>query len=101
MSQTRKEWLQETDKGLSYEEALHGVQTAIGQFYHRAMEPKHMRTGVDASKADMLALTCLLIDKGVFTIEEYEEYCRLAMNAEVAMREKEISAKTGLGVSFR
>lgn len=80
------------DLGLSYEEAAHGVQSAIAydmQNGSRATEPKHMRTGIDMSKADMLGLVCLLMDKGVFNTHEYEEYIRLSANQELAMREDE------------
>ena len=88
------------DLGLTYEQAAHGVQTAIA--YDRtnggkATEPKHMRVGIDMSKADMLGLVCLLIDKGVFTEAEYIEAIRLSANEEVAMREEVFGGK----VDFR
>lgn len=80
------------DMGLSYVAAAHGVQTAIAHSINtggKAHEPKHLRVGIDTSKADMLGLAELLIAKGVFTGEEYAEYMRLAMNEELAMREAE------------
>lgn len=90
-------WLKESDKGLTYEEALHGVQSSIAfGYYDRSMEPKHARTGIDMQKSDTLGLVCLLIDKGIFTRDEYMEYMRLAANKEVDMREKENS-----GITFR
>lgn len=99
---SRKEWLAESDLGLSYEQATHGVQTSLAfGFFDRSMEPKHIRTGVDMSKSDMLGLVCLLIDKGLFTSEEYIEYTRLAANNEVRMREKEASAQTGKSITLR
>lgn len=54
-----------------YTAAAHRVQTAI-EFgvAPKAMEPKHMRVGIDMSKADMAGLARLLIEKGVFTLEE-------------------------------
>ncbi len=89
------------DLGLSYEEAAHGVQTAIafdiGQG-RKATEPKHMRVGIDLSKADMLGLAVLLIDKGIITSEEYIEAVRLSANEEVAMREEEVR---DLNLKFR
>ena len=81
------------DMGLSYEEASHGVQCAIGYEieteYGNAATPKHMRVGIDLSKAEQCGLARLLIDKGLFTIEEYIEYMRLAVNHELAYREAE------------
>jgi hypothetical protein len=94
------------DLGLSYEEAAHGVQCAIltdmnGFERCAAVEPKHMRTGIDMSKADMLGLAALLMDKGVITHDEYVEYMRRAANQEVAMREEEAFQKYGRRISFR
>jgi hypothetical protein len=54
-----------------------------------ATEPKHMRGGVDMTKADIGGLAMLLIVKGVFTADEYAEALRLAANTELAMREAE------------
>jgi len=55
-----------------YVKAAHVVQAAIGFNPNKtALEPKHMRTGIDMSKADMEGLVTLLIEKGVFTSEEY------------------------------
>jgi len=80
------------DLGLTYEEAAHGVQTAVAYDMangRKATEPKHMRTGIDLSKSDMLGLVTLLIEKGVFTLDEYAEFIRLSTNEELAMREEE------------
>lgn len=95
------DWLKEHDLGLQYEEALHGVQTSIGfGYYENSIKPKHLRVGIDMSKADMLGLVCLLIDKGIFTEDEYREYIRLSANAEVKQRE-ESNSHGGQEVSFR
>ncbi len=78
------------DLGLTYEQAAHGVQTAIAFDMTQgstASTPKHLRVGVDMSKADMMGLTMLLISKGVITLDEYTEHMRLAANEELAMRE--------------
>lgn len=87
------------DLGLSYQEAVHGIQTAIAYDMGRGRkttEPKHMRTGIDLSKAEQGGLAMLLVDKGVFTWQEYAEYMRLAANHELAMREAE-----NPGITFR
>lgn len=79
------------DLGLNYEQAAHGVQTAIAYDIERggtAATPKHLRVGVDMSKSDMFGLAMLLIQKGIITQEEYVENMRLAANTELAMREE-------------
>lgn len=77
------------DLGLTYEEALHGVQSALklemtATTDLKRVQPKHMRVGIDMSKADARGLAELLIDKGIFTLDEYREYMRLAANEELA-----------------
>lgn len=79
------------DLGLSYEDAAHGVQSAIKfELEHDHRIPgstesiKHLRTGIDCRAADAQGLAALLIAKGVFTEEEYLEYVRIAMNEELA-----------------
>jgi len=80
------------DLGLTYEQAAHGVQTAIAHGITKgdsATVPKHMRTAIDMSKADMLGLATLLISKGLITQEEYIEHMRLGANEELARRQDE------------
>lgn len=101
----RKEVDKLTDLGLTYMQAGHGVQTAIAFDmetipYHKPVQPKHMRTGIDMGKSDMLGLACLLMDKGVITPDEYDEYMRRAANHELAVRENE-AQKRAPGVIFR
>lgn len=92
------------DLGLSYEQAAHGVQTGVAYRDEVDGYAKHLRTGIDISKAEQFGLACLLIDKGVFTSEEYAEYMRLALNTEVDRLEKEYKEKLGnpgLNIQFR
>jgi hypothetical protein len=89
------------DLGLSYEEAAHGMQTAVlheqNLYEHTAAkrspppEPhehpngsKHLRVGLNASKSDHAAIADLLIAKGIITEAEYLEALRLRMNDELA-----------------
>lgn len=87
------------DLGLSYGQALHGVQTGIkfemetGQ--SQDTEPKHLRVGVNAAMTEHAALAFLLIKKGVITKEEYIEELRLAMNQELSLYEARY------GITFR
>jgi len=82
------------DLGLTYEEAMHGVQTGVAYEmglpgeWERSTEPKHLRTGVNSALANCAALAQLMMDKGVFTPEEYVEYLRLAANDELARYER-------------
>jgi hypothetical protein len=86
------------DLGLSYEQAAHGIQSAIRFEMSRNGLPeegrdsigtivnmlKHLRVGVDTRASDAGGLATLLIKKGVFTMEEYLEHMRLAANDELA-----------------
>jgi hypothetical protein len=79
-----------TDLGLDYRSALHGCQSAIA---HRislngekdaSASPKHLRMGVDSSMITDAAIVNLLIKKGIFTMEEFDNEVRLAANDELA-----------------
>jgi len=77
------------DLGLTYEQAAHGVQSAIKyeiEMMQRNVSDhiKHLRTGIDCRAANEQGLANLLIKKGVFTQEEYLEYIRTSMNEELA-----------------
>lgn len=84
------------DLGLTYEEAVHGIQTAAlheinlsaADNYVRwtdtsAAGPKHLRTGVNMALVEHGAIAALLIRKGIITEEEYVEELRLAANHEL------------------
>jgi hypothetical protein len=86
------------DLGLSYMEAAHGVQSAVAVHEARgakSVTPKHLRTGINLAMVEHGALVSLLVDKGLITVDEYEEYLRLATNDELA-REQDT-----LGVTLR
>jgi len=95
------------DLGLSYEEALHGVQSAVKYELENggldAEFAKHLRVGIDARASDARGLVELLIAKGVFTGEEYVEYVRLAMNEELVRYTSHVRKRYGLpdNVEFR
>lgn len=75
------------DLGLTYEEAAHGMQTAVAFEMvkdPKNTEPKHLRTGVNSAHVDHAALAYILIRKGIITEAEYLEEIRLAMNDELA-----------------
>lgn len=103
------------DLGLEYEAALHGIQSAIkfemGQKNPKIVERnpaiaealKHLRVGIDTSKADHVALAFLMVSKGVFTWNEYAEAMRIGVNEELARYTEHCVKQYGLPphVSFR
>lgn len=78
-----------------YNRAAHAVQTAIAITMGPSTEPKHLRVGIDLSKSDQGALATLLIEKGVFTLEEYVAAIADGVEREKEMREKELRVKLG------
>jgi hypothetical protein len=83
-----------------YETASHRIQTAIAFLMGRdstytATEPKQMRVGIDLSKSDMGGLATLLIEKGVFTQEEYIEAITKFAEQEADSYEKIVQAVLG------
>lgn len=78
------------DLGLSYEQAAHGVQSAIKyEMEERGWrgnenEWKHLRAGIDMRAAEAAGLVQLLIQKGILTEDEYLEAMRLSANEELA-----------------
>jgi hypothetical protein len=57
--------------------------------------PKHLRVGVNSALVSLDALTKLLVDKGVFTLDEYEKYLADAMENEVKSYAKALSRILG------
>jgi hypothetical protein len=93
------------DLGLNYMEAAHGIQSAVrfemSQKDHPDGGPtvdmlKNTRVGVDMRAAEQWGLVSLLIEKGVFTLDEYKERMRLAINEELARYEEHHRKEYGL-----
>lgn len=85
------------DLGLTAEEALHGLQTAVayelglsGKSATRdpydvsGTHAKDLRVGLNAVMCDHAALVDLLVTKGVVTLDEYVERQRRWANEELA-----------------
>lgn len=89
---------------LSYEAALHGMQTGV-QFEldkgSQATNPKHLRVGVNSTLINDAALVRLLIKKGVITMDEYAEEMRLEANRELDRYEDRILETYGVRVNLR
>lgn len=80
-----------------YSQYAHQVQTAIGFNPNRKfLEPKHMRTGIDMTKADMKGLALLLIDKGIFTKEEYIAAITQSAKEEADFQRNDLAKEMGM-----
>jgi hypothetical protein len=88
-----------------YLAALHAMQTGVAIEQARGSrdgEPKHLRVGINSAKVEMGALAALLIEKGLFTRDEYTAAVADAMETEVAAYEQRIQEQVGhSGVRLR
>ena len=60
-----------------YLRAMHAMQTAVKMMMELGDDessPKHLRVGVNSSLVSSAALARLLVEKGVFTTEEFFKY---------------------------
>lgn len=91
----------------AYDAAGHRVQTAIAMLMnfdpdYQATQPKHLRVGVDMEKADMAGVVTLLIEKGIFTKDEYLKAILKSAIDEANSYETQLQAVLGhRGVSTR
>ena len=76
-----------------YEAAVHAMQTGVGvkmASNTKETQPKHLRVGVNAAMCDHTALVQLLIERGVFSKEEYLTAIADEMEAEVERYQQEL-----------
>jgi hypothetical protein len=106
------------DKGLSYAEAAHAMQSGVamelqlnikdaikdlppGELSDMALKAwhdgahKHLRVGVNSAMVEHGALAELLVSKGIIGHEEYVESLRLMMNEEVCRYEDDLQKRLG------
>jgi hypothetical protein len=94
-----------------YFSAAHSIQSAIAfligrdelegvQPDSRSTSPKHMRVGIDMTKAEMGGLVALLIEKGVITLDEYEEAITRGLEREQKRYAATARERIGINVSF-
>jgi|HubBroStandDraft_4_1064222.scaffolds.fasta_scaffold1249294_2 hypothetical protein len=86
-----------------YLAAAHAVQTAIGYSLVKSPSegsPKHLRVGIDTMKVEQSALATMLIEKGVFTLDEYQKAIADAMEREVSLRADDLSRQMGGKISL-
>jgi hypothetical protein len=89
------------DFSMKYYKLAHAIQSGI-EFNKDAdvQSPKHLRVGVNLRAVELGALMKLLTDKGIITVEEYEEALLTAMREEVARYEMELSEQYGSKVTL-
>lgn len=86
-----------------YERAAHAMQTGVAMTIQRdktSIEPKHIRTGINAAMADMAAMARLLMAKGIITEDEYSDAVCEGMEAEVRLYESELSKAYGTNITL-
>ena len=83
-----------------YNRAAHAMQSGVRWEHAEGStdgNPKHLRVGVNSAHIATAALAGLLINRGLFTLEEYIEAQADEMEAEVKRYEDRINAKLGPG----
>ena len=81
-----------------YQKACHAMQSGVAmemQIGGRAHEPKHLRVGVNSAMVEGSALVQLLIEKGLFTKEEWARALAVSMENEVRSYEARLSQSLG------
>ena len=83
-----------------YTAALHAMQTGVMYQMEpggnpNETTPKHLRVGVNAALIDSGALAKLLIDKGIFTLDEYQAALADMAERDVASYTKLVSKQLG------
>lgn len=76
---------------LTYLDAMHAMQTGVGLKMLRdpgETSPKHLRVGVNSALVETSAIAKLLVAKGIFTMEEFQESLTEMINLEVEAYEE-------------
>lgn len=86
-----------------YMAAVHAIQTGTAMELARdphSGTPKHLRVGVNTGKCEHAALVRLLIEKGLFTEEEYALAIVEELEREVVRYEERLSSQLGSNVKL-
>jgi len=81
-----------------YRAAMHKMQTGVAlKMQHDPDETsqKHLRVGVNGAMADQGGLVTLLIEKGIFTVDEYEKVIADFAEREAKMYQDWVDAHFG------
>ena len=84
----------------TYQQAAHAMQSGVAMmmnYDNTETEPKHLRVGLNSAFVNDAALAQLLIDKGIITLQEYQDSLTKEMNKEVERYEHRISEETSDG----
>lgn len=87
-----------------YDAAAHAMQTGVAiEHEHGSKDgtPKHLRVGVNSAQVSAAALATLLIERGVFTLEDYTSACADAMEREADEYRERVRGLLGPNVSLR
>lgn len=87
-----------------YETAGHAVQTGVAYDLERdptSGTPKHLRVGINMAMSDQAGLVTLLIEKGVFTLEEYLTAVADSAEDEAKRYEQLLSNRYGKSIKLR
>ena len=85
-------------KRLDIAQASHAIQTGVKFDLETGSEsasPKHLRTGLNIAMVTDAAVVRLLIQKGIFTEQEYQESLTDELNKEVDRYQEALSKKMG------
>ena len=89
-----------------YNRLVHAMQSGVAMDISHCGEkgagadPKHLRVGVNVAMVESAALAKLLMDKGVFTPEEYNKALIEAHRQEVARYEARLTDRVGSGTKI-
>lgn len=87
-----------------YMDAAHAMQSGVGFKIQKDggpdCTPKHLRVGINSAHVSVDALTQLLLQHGIFTIEELEQQLAEAMEREAERYETELKATYGTGIKL-
>lgn len=86
-----------------YLRAAHAMQSGVAMEQELGSQdgtPKHLRVGVNVAMSDIVGLVKLLIDKGLFTLDEYEAAVADAMEREALRYEERLSRQLGTKVTL-
>lgn len=85
------------------ETLAHAMQSGVAQTLFldpSSGTPKHLRVGVNMALVEIGALATLLIEKGVFTRQEYDAILLKGLRQEVASYEASLSEAMGVNVKL-
>lgn len=87
----------------SYQSAAHAMQSGVAAMMEidpTAVTRKHLRVGINCAMSDHGALVSLLLEKGVFTLAEYEAKLVEFMIKEKETYEAMLTEKTGTKITL-